>query len=101
MQQPQRDRIATRVTLRAREVEPAAMAVTVLLSWLPVVAEELAATLPRPPPRAQPMAPGMVLLAQAPEAAQGAQAAQAAQAYLSSSASQASAAQAAMRPRTQ
>src|SRR5438445_4094325 len=68
----QRHRIATRVTPPTRQVEPAGPVVPAPLLFS-VVAEELAATLPRPPPRAQPMALAMVSLARVPQAAQGAQ----------------------------
>ena len=71
----QRQRIATRVTLRTRQAEPAVPAVPVL-PVLPAVTEELAATPPRPPPRAQPIALAMVSLPRLAQAAQAAQAAQ-------------------------
>ena len=72
----QRQRIAIRVTLRTRQAEPAVPAVPAL-PVLAAVTEELAATPPRPPPRAQPMALAMVSLPRLPQAAQAAQAAQA------------------------
>jgi hypothetical protein len=56
-------------------VELAVTAVTVLIPVLPLVTEELAATPPRLPPQAQPMALAMVSLPRLPQAVQAAQAA--------------------------
>ena len=73
----QRPRIVIRVTLRPREVESAVSAVLVPFPVIPEVAEVLAATRLRPPPRPQPTALATVSLPRAPEAAQAARAGQA------------------------